>query len=129
MRISSLFSYTWQLEGLLSIFTHFMFTKLPRCSKSIISLIYIYIYILFTDSQLLFMSAWSQSCLITLLYTTTTPKNFCYHPLTTKYNLKFRSKGRILNSKLNSNSTAMISSAYQKPTLIQQFYKEIKVFT
>ena len=44
---------TWRAAKL-GIFTHFMFTNLPRCSQSINSLIY-------TDPQLLFMSAWSQS--------------------------------------------------------------------
>ena len=44
---------TWRAAKL-AVFTHFMFTNLPRCSQSINSLIY-------TDSQLLFMSAWSQS--------------------------------------------------------------------
>ena len=38
----------------LGVFTHFMFTNLPRCSQNIKSLIH-------TDPLLLFMSAWSQS--------------------------------------------------------------------
>ena len=43
---------TWRAAKL-GVFTHFMFSDLSRCSQSINSLIY-------TDLQLLFMSAWSQ---------------------------------------------------------------------
>ena len=47
---------TWRAAKL-DIFTHFFFTNLPWCSQSMNSLI----CILYTDPQLLFMSAWSQS--------------------------------------------------------------------
>ena len=47
---------TWRAAKL-GIFSHFMFANLPWCSQSMNSLI----YILYTDPQLLFMSAWSQS--------------------------------------------------------------------
>ena len=48
---------TWRAAKL-GIFTH-IFTNLPQCSQSMNSLIYI--YILYTDLQVLFISAWSQS--------------------------------------------------------------------
>ena len=57
---------TWRAAKL-GIFTHFMFTNLPRCSQSMNSIIYIF----YTDPQLLFMSAWS--VVITLLHTTAAP--------------------------------------------------------
>ena len=54
----SIYLATWRAAEL-CIFTHFMFTNLPRCNNSLNSLIYI--YILYTDPQLLLISSWSQS--------------------------------------------------------------------
>ena len=46
---------TWRAAKL-GIFTHAMSIKLPQCSQSINSLMYVY----YTDPQLFFMSAWPQ---------------------------------------------------------------------
>ena len=47
---------TWRAAKL-GIFTHFLFTNLPRCSQSITT----NICVLYADPQVLFMSAWPQS--------------------------------------------------------------------
>ena len=59
-----------------------MFTNLPWCSQSINSLIYV--YILYTDPWLLFMSAWSQSWSHFFILTLS-KKIFLYYPLTTNF--------------------------------------------
>ena len=50
-----LYLATWRASKR-GIFTHFTLKNLPRCSQSIISLL----CILYTDPQLVFMSAWSK---------------------------------------------------------------------
>ena len=58
------------------IFTHFTSINLPQCRQSINSLMYVY----YTDPQLLFMSAWSQSW--SYFFVLSPPlKNFCIPPL------------------------------------------------
>ena len=77
--ITSLFSYTQQLEQLLNLvfFTRYTFTNLPRCSQSIN---FTNIRIPYTEPQMFFYE-----CLITdviaLLRSTTAQKIFLYYPL------------------------------------------------
>ena len=59
----------------LGIFTHFTSTKLPWCSQSINSLMYVY----YTDSQLLLMSTWSQLWLHVFILLPR-KKSFCITP-------------------------------------------------
>ena len=74
MHVTSLFSYTWRAAKL-SIFTHFMFTNLPRCNQNINSLVYVYS---------IHIPAAFYECLITvmiaLLRATAAPKKFCITP-------------------------------------------------
>ena len=72
----------WKAAKLGIFFIHFMFTNLPWCSQSINSLIYV--YILYTDPWLLFMSAWSQSWSHFFILTLS-KKIFLYYPLTTNF--------------------------------------------
>ena len=72
---------TWRVVKL-GIFSHFTSTNLSRCSQSNNLLMYVY----YTDSQLLFMCAWSQSCLhsrdrTTAPRTTAARKNFLFYPV------------------------------------------------
>ena len=69
---------TWRAVNF-GIFSHFMSTNLSWCSQSNNLLMYAY----YTGSQLLFMSAWSQSCLHSCDHTSCycCPKNFLYYPL------------------------------------------------
>ena len=61
---------TWRAN--LGVFTHFTSINLPQCRQSINSLMYVY----YTDPQLLFMSAWSQSW--SYFFVLSPPlKNFC----------------------------------------------------
>ena len=62
---------TWR-GAKLGIFTHFTFTNIPWCNQNMNSLIYV--YILYTDPQLI-------TDMITLLRTTGTQKSFLYYPL------------------------------------------------
>ena len=65
---------TWRAN--LGVFTHFTSINLPQCRQSINSLMYVY----YTDPQLLFMSAWSQSW--SYFFVLSPPlKNFCIPPL------------------------------------------------
>ena len=62
---------TWR-GAKLCIFIHFTFTNIPWCNQNMNSLIYV--YILYTDPQLI-------TDMITLLRTTGTQKSFLYYPL------------------------------------------------
>ena len=64
---------TWRAAKL-GIFTHFMFINLPWCSIN--SLMYAY----YTDPQLLFTSAWSQSWLHFFVLHPPPQKKFCIIP-------------------------------------------------
>ena len=84
---------TWRAAQL-GIFTHFTFINLPRCRQSINSLMDVY----YTDPQLLFMCAWSQSW--SHFFVLTPPKkSFCITPC-----LQFSNLLQLLNNQLCQDS-------------------------
>ena len=72
----------WKAAKLGIFFIHFTFINLSWCNQSINSLIYV--YILYTNPWLLFMSAWSQSWSHFLILTPS-KKFFLYYLLTTNF--------------------------------------------